>query len=223
MTRSRSTLPLALALVLLSVPTGATAQIPWQPQLRLGLTAGPDLVPAAMRKYHVDPHESALGFGLAARAAIAVAGPAGVEGRVGISSGPALPVVNPNEPGLSGTLELERSAVTPSLQAFWDLRLRLVAPSGSTVGTLGGGLMTENIRFIVGSVGHRWGPKRAFGVDLEVAAYDLPWQRIVYDVHADGSTSSSDPVYTLGDVHASHIRRWDLGVGLRFVYERAIF
>ncbi len=83
--------------------------------------------------------------------------------------------------------------------------------------------MTENIRFVAGSLGYRWGGAHRFGVDLEVASYDLQWQRIAYDIYVDDTGTTGEVAPTLGDARVTYFRRWDVGVGLRFVYELAVF
>lgn len=201
-------------------PGRAQAQEPIVVQL--GISAGPESMPAALRTSARDPNSQAPGVGAEVRAAVGRVGPFSVEGRAAIHSGEIQGYDVPNLNDIDPTRRFvdERPTVGSGPQAAWDIRLRL--DGGREDGprqslTLGGGLMTEGVRYLAGSTGRGWG---GIGVELEVAAYEVPWRR------TELTFSLTDPYVEEALVYegsnTTYFRRWTLGLGLRVVYWRDI-
>lgn len=206
---------LALPLLALAAPTAASAQSPARWDLDLGIAAGPETLPAALRTLSVRPTDTALGVGAGLRLTVGRIGPFSVEGRASIHSGDTyMYVVNPNEPiGQHLLVIREESTVMPGPQAAWDLRLRFDPGEAGGVWTLGGGLMTEGVRYIAGSTGHRWRDGR-IGIELDLGAYQIPWRTrtLMYEVPEEPGPFIFESYTT------TYSSRWDLGLALRLVY-----
>lgn len=218
----RASTLLALTTALASLVTAAAPLGAQGPLIvRVGVSAGPESMPAALRTSQRDPHTQAPGVGGELRLSVGRLGPLSLEGRAGLHSGElrGYQVRNPNA-SIEDPLAMvrERPDVQPGPQATTDLRLRLdLGPeSGPTQAfTLGGGLMTGGVRYLAGSLGHRWGAG-GVGVELELAAYEIPWQRTV--VFFTSEDPSGDGPFMVDHVVRSSLNRLSLGLGLRLVY-----
>lgn len=221
----RASTLLALPTALAILATLATAAAPLGAQgpliVRVGVSAGPESMPAALRTSERDPHTQAPGVGGELRLGVGRLGPLSLEGRAGLHSGElrGYEVVNPNAPAdYSLSMVWERPDVRPGPQATADVRLRLdLGPeAGPTQAfTLGGGLMTGGVRYVVGSMGHRWG-SGGVGVELELAAYEIPWKRT--QVFFTSEDPYGEGPFFFDHAVRSSLNRLSLGVGLRLVY-----
>ena len=219
-----------LATLLAALPVSVHAQegalevhidIPTEFSVRFGIAAGPDFIPAALRTETMTPQGPAAGIGGGVRVSVGRVGPLSIESRLALHSGSDIAVANPNEPGYPTLMLLwEEPHVSAGPQASWDVRLRVDpvtdAPAGPTF-TVGGGLMTEGVRYLAGSTVHFW-HESPLGLELEVTAYRIPWKRVELHYAAIGESTGDPVLFDFDHRETTYSKRWSLGFGLRVVY-----